>query len=137
MKDSVNNNERKFTLPRSRILRRRESIQRLFQSGKAVRERHLDLRYVLDPDQPGICLMGFIAGKRLGKAHERNTIKRRMREAYRLHQHLISDLTDSAAVGFQGIFIAKKTGTSFATIEKECVRLLKTVRRHLQNREAS
>ena len=38
--------------------------------------------------------VGLTAGKVLGKAHERNRIKRRMREAVRHHIHLLPDGVD-------------------------------------------
>jgi ribonuclease P protein component len=127
MKYSASNNERKYILPRSRILRGRESIQRLFRDGRVVRDQNTDLRYLFFPEEPGNCLMGFIAGKRLGKAHERNVIKRRMREAYRLHQYIIQDAAATGNISIHGIFIAKKAGTPFAVIEMECKKLLKAV----------
>lgn len=72
--------------------------------------------------------MGFIVGKRLGKAHERNATKRRMREAYRHNQHLIRNLTDSGVTGIHGIFIAKRAGVSFQDLEQQCRILLMRVR---------
>jgi RNase P protein component len=92
----------------------------------------MDLRYLLFPGQRGTCLAGFIAGKRLGKAHERNLIKRRMREAYRQHQHLVRDIAESEPVGFHGLFIAKKAGTPYLLIEEECIRLLAAVQKKMQ-----
>ncbi len=132
MKDSANSKGRKYILPRSRILRGREPIQRLFKKGRIVREKHMDLRYLCIPGRPGLCLMGFIAGKRLAKAHERNLIKRRMREAYRQHQYLIRDITQSGETGFQGILIAKKAAFSYQAVEKECIRLLSKVQQDLR-----
>ncbi len=131
MKDSANSHERKYTLPRSRILRGREPIQHLFQGGKVLRQRYIDLRYLFFPDRPHDCLVAFIAGKRLGKAHERNAIKRRMREAFRLHQYLIRDITQAEAIGFHGLFIAKKTTTPFELVERDCVLLLKAAANHI------
>ena len=84
-----------------------------------------------------MCLMGFIAGKRLGKAHERNLIKRRMRESFRHHQYVVRDIAQSLRVGFQGIFIAKKAGTSYQAVDKDCSELLQNVSRYIQNQGRS
>jgi ribonuclease P protein component len=63
--------------------------------------------------------MGLTAGKVLGKAHERNRIKRRMREALRRHVDLLP-------AGFDLIFHPRRTVLTieFAKLEAEIVRIL-------------
>ncbi|MGH9600150.1 MAG: ribonuclease P protein component [Terracidiphilus sp.] len=63
--------------------------------------------------------IGLTAGKVLGKAHERNRIKRRMKEALRRH-------TDLLPRGFDLIFHPRRTvlTADFAKLEAEIVRIL-------------
>ncbi len=63
--------------------------------------------------------VGLTAGKVLGKAHERNRIKRRMREALRRHVHLLP-------AGFDLILHPRRTVLTleFAKLEAEIVRIL-------------
>jgi ribonuclease P protein component len=63
--------------------------------------------------------VGLTAGKVLGKAHERNRIKRRMREALRRHVDLIP-------AGVDLIFHPRRSVLTieFAKLEAEIVRIL-------------
>ena len=63
--------------------------------------------------------IGLTAGKVLGKAHERNRIKRRMREALRRHVDLLPR-------GFDLIFHPRRAVLTleFAKLEAEVVRIL-------------
>jgi ribonuclease P protein component len=63
--------------------------------------------------------VGLTAGKVLGKAHERNRIKRRMREALRRHVNLLPS-------GFDLIFHPRRSVLTmdFAKLEAEVVRIL-------------
>jgi ribonuclease P protein component len=63
--------------------------------------------------------VGLTAGKVRGKAHERNRIKRRMREALRRH-------VDKLPVGFDLILHPRRTvlEMEFAKLEAEIVRIL-------------
>jgi ribonuclease P protein component len=64
--------------------------------------------------------IGLTAGKVLGKAHERNRIKRRMREALRRHVDLLPE-------GCDLIFHPRRIVLSieFAKLEAEVVRILR------------
>jgi len=63
--------------------------------------------------------VGLTAGKVLGKAHERNRIKRRMREALRRH-------VDMLPVGFDLILHPRRIvlALEFGKLEAEIVRIL-------------
>lgn len=73
------------------------------------------------PDSDGLAgpRIGLTAGKVVGKAHERNRMKRRMREALRRHIDLLP-------AGFDLIFHPRRTVLTieFAKLEAEIVRIL-------------
>jgi ribonuclease P protein component len=71
-------------------------------------------------DAAGAARVGLTAGKVLGKAHERNRIKRRMREALRRHVNLLP-------TGCDLIFHPRRSVLTleFAKLEAEIVRILK------------
>ncbi|MGA2205817.1 MAG: ribonuclease P protein component [Terracidiphilus sp.] len=68
---------------------------------------------------PAAARIGFTVGKVMGKAHERNRIKRRMREALRRHVDLLPQ-------GFDLIFHPRRNVLTmeFAQLEREIVRIL-------------
>jgi ribonuclease P protein component len=67
--------------------------------------------------------VGLTVGKVMGKAHERNRIKRRMREALRRHVDLLP-------AGFDLIFHPRRTVLTieFSQLEREVVRILEQAR---------
>jgi len=75
--------------------------------------------------------MGFIVKKKLGNAVIRNRTKRLLREAYRLNQHILSDLFDSGAFGFHGALMANTVGADFESVQKDVIYLLHKVKNHI------
>jgi ribonuclease P protein component len=67
--------------------------------------------------------VGLTAGKVLGKAHERNRIKRRMREALRRHVDLLPDGCDLILHPRRAVLTLE-----FAKLEAEMVRILAQAR---------
>ncbi len=75
--------------------------------------------------------IGLTAGKVLGKAHERNRIKRRMREALRRHLDLVPGGVDLILHPRRGVLTME-----FAKLEAEVVRILEQARAEAQRPEA-
>lgn len=84
---------RSYRLPKQTILRHKRAFEYLFEHGSSFRVGVLKFFYAFDiPEQyiQNPISVGFTAPKRVFKrAWQRNRIKRRMREAYRLEQHLL------------------------------------------------
>lgn len=75
--------------------------------------------------------MGFVVKKQLGKAVRRNRVKRLLREAYRLNQHLLTDLFSKRPMSFHGVLMAKTLEVSFRDVEDNVKELLQKARDHI------
>lgn len=121
-----------FSLPRAKILRGRKNFKRLFeQDAHVFRNKYIDLRFQLIDESSFGCLMGFIVKKSLGKANKRNKMKRLLKEAYRLHQHMLSNSLRDAQVTLHGAFMAKAVNLDYEDVEQDIIALLKQVRDQL------
>ncbi|MGD8426253.1 MAG: ribonuclease P protein component [Balneolaceae bacterium] len=119
-------------MPRTKILRGRKNFKRLFDKDVQVyRNQLVDLRFKIIDDSTFGCLMGFIVKKSLGKANKRNKMKRFLKEAYRLHQHMLTTPLKRAQITFHGAFMAKAVDVEFAVVEQNVVALLEQVRDQL------
>src|SRR5690606_6525992 len=77
----------KFTLGKDKKLKSRKRIERLFFSGKRIQEFPLKAVYFTEPnDVAGFQLAVSVPKKLFKRATDRNLLKRRMREAFRIHQ---------------------------------------------------
>ena len=100
-------------------LRKHADYQRAYSAGR--KRQSTSMSWFLAPQSPCEAgpRVGLTAGKVLGKAHERNRIKRRMREALRRHVDLLPN-------GFDLIFHPRRgvRTVEFAKLEAEVVRIL-------------
>lgn len=118
-------NTRCFSLPRSKILRGKRNFQRLFKQSSVLHSSSLQFRYRLLDNFVNEIQIGFIAPKRImKKAVSRNKAKRRLRESYRIHQHILTDFFSDHPFGIHGVFILKKENVPFSEINREVQQLL-------------
>ena len=124
--NSTSKPARRQTLAHSR-LRKHADYLRAYAAG---RKRHsAAMSWFLAPQitegafAPVTSRVGLTVGKIMGKAHERNRIKRRMREALRRHIDLLP-------AGFDLILHPRRTVLTmeFAQLEREVVRILNEAR---------
>lgn len=83
-----------FSFPKSEKIKLKKQIETLFRNGKASQFEHFRFIWMLGDttDSSKIKFGVSVPKKKIRKAHDRNTSKRRIREAWRLHQHQLKEL---------------------------------------------
>jgi ribonuclease P protein component len=127
-KNSENSKVPDFSFKKAERLCSKKQIEKLFSEGNSFLFYPLKVVYAdIDFPEPFPAKTAFtVSKKRFNKAVQRNLIKRRMREAYRLNKHLLilDENSSNKAVFF--IYIGKEI-LDFHTIEKAMKRSLNTL----------
>ncbi len=84
----------KYTFPKSERLSGKKSIEELFAKGSSFYVHPIVLKYQLVEGASHKILIA-VSKKALKKAVDRNLVKRRIREAYRLNKHQLSAKNNS------------------------------------------
>ena len=79
-------------------LKKRKEFAYLYNNGKAEHSKHITLVYLPTKNRP--LKIGFSVAKKIGKAHTRNLVKRRMRACVR-------QFTSSMLDNYNVVFICK------------------------------
>jgi len=106
-------------------LRSNEDFQRVRRNGRFYASPLVVLAFLRN--DLAYNRIGFVVSKRLGKAYQRNRIKRRMREIIRLHINEIKP-------GFDMVFIARQplNKAQYLQIKQVLLMLLKKAKLRLQ-----
>ncbi|GAW93649.1 ribonuclease P protein component [Calderihabitans maritimus] len=103
-------------LPKDRRLRKRADFRKVYQHGRSLAGRYLVVYYLNSGKNK--TRFGFSISKKIGKAHERNRIKRTLREVCRKNLRQFKE-------GFDIIFIARSKikGINYHGVEKDLLKL--------------
>lgn len=89
-------------------LKRRQDFRRVYQRGKSTANRAFVLCW--RPNRSGVPRIGFSVSKKIGKAVERNKVRRKLREACRLQLGLFAPGYDYVLIARQGAKAATVSG---------------------------
>ncbi len=87
-----------YELKKEKRLCKNREYQIVYRYGKSFVNRYAVL-YVLKRSPKQASRIGFVTGKKIGCAVERNRCRRLMKEVYRLHQFELADGFDLVLIG--------------------------------------
>lgn len=124
-----------YRFPKSERLKGQKQIEKLFLEGESMYKypirvvyRQLKFSNAFEHDGYPIKVAFSVPKRKIKKAVERNRVKRRMREAYRLNRKTVLDLEtlSSKQLQLQLVFIYQHHAmVDYQIVEKAVVKLLK------------
>lgn len=121
--------DRAYRLPRAERLRSLTLIRELFSSG--VSGFVYPLRYMVITTKsttPGVEVLFSVPKRYHKRANKRNTLRRRMKESYRLHKSLLSTHAESQGLNAHlALVYSSKEVLPYKTIEHAIERILQEV----------
>lgn len=97
-----------FSLKKREILRSKKSIKELFNNGSSFFLYPFKVQYIPDFNSPNNQILFSVSKRNFKKAVDRNLLRRRIREAYRLNKSLLHlDEKESFSISIALIYISK------------------------------
>jgi ribonuclease P protein component len=122
----LKNRSENYSFPKEEHLSSKKIISLLFKEGKTEFLHPFKLFYLYDKDYiyPFPQVLFSIPKRQFKKATDRNLIRRRSKEAYRLHKNLLTTHPQNIPSYLGFVYIGKEK-ISFQQIEKKLILLLK------------
>ncbi len=117
-----------FSFRKKERLSKRKHIQELFEKGSSFYLYPFKVYFRPNPESDGNQVLISVSARNFKRAVDRNLIKRRMREAYRLHKHKLP----SNHLAFAFIYSVKEI-LSFQEIEQKMLTALDRLQKHVKS----
>ena len=115
------------SLPRSERLRSLGAVRRLFECGESGFVFPFRYVWYAEPDtEPSVEVLFTVPKKFHKRANRRNLLRRRTKEAYRLHKALLREGEPRVAIDLALIYAAREI-TDYKTIEHAVRRILERI----------
>lgn len=123
-----------FTLGKQQRLKSKKAIEAIFESGKSLREFPLTLKFTITKESSNGLKAAFVVPKKnVKKASKRNTIKRKMKEAYRLNGIDLRTFCYTNLLDVNIIFIFNTNELpEYAVINNKIIVLLQRLKENLE-----
>lgn len=121
------NDKIKYTLKKSEILRKKKLIRELFDNGSSFFIYPIKFYYLPSRDLNNNQVLFSVSKKNFKNAVERNKIKRRLREAYRLNKQIIQPDSRKIYYCIAIVYISKLI-LPFSEMETKLIELLKRLK---------
>ncbi|GGK84880.1 ribonuclease P protein component [Rufibacter glacialis] len=110
-----------YRFPREERLRSKKLIEQLFREGSSFNSYPLRFvaLHVPGPAELPVQVLVSVSKRNFKKAVDRNRIKRQLREAYRLHKHVLSQPSTPEGTWYIGILYIGKEKNPFNVICKK------------------
>lgn len=116
-----------FGFDKSQRLKSSQAIDELFHSGKRLKKFPLLLIFQAADHQDHLKVAVSVPKRKFKRAVDRNLLKRRIKECYRLQKASVYDKAKSADVHYNLLFIYTASSKEpYATIEQSMAHLLTT-----------
>ena len=112
----------KFVLPKNEILRDKKEFNRIFSIGRWVKGRFLVLYFLPSEERK----VGFAVSKKVSTNVEKNRIRRRLRELYRLNKDLFPENGHFIILGFKDV-----SDCSWSDLQRDLRTALRELRENL------
>lgn len=117
--------EIKYTFPKAEKLTGKNRIEELFKRGSSFYLKEIGVRFKISNDEDSYHrILISVPKKKFKRAVDRNLLKRRIREAYRLNKHIIQKESTRAFFHIGFIYLSKKI-LDFHTIQDQLIECLK------------
>ncbi|MGB1248351.1 MAG: ribonuclease P protein component [Chitinophagales bacterium] len=124
-KEDLNKNTPSFTFSRSERLKSRKIIASLFRKRSYFNSTPLRVYYINSTEKEYNQVAFSVPKAKFKRAVDRNLLKRRMREAYRLNKNLLST-NNNRTYSIMFVFLSKEI-ESFEKIEAATIQLIKKI----------
>lgn len=116
----------RFTFKKAERLSKEKTIQELFNRGSSFYLYPFKVVYIINPDQSATTpqVLISVSSRNFPRAVDRNLIKRRMREAYRLQKEIIQNGSKKGAFAF---IYTSRTVMPFAEIKNKLFLVLEKI----------
>jgi ribonuclease P protein component len=97
-----------FSLKKHEILRSKKSIKELFENGSSFFLYPFKVHFLPNPDSQNNQVLFSVSKRNFKKAVDRNLLRRRIREAYRLNKNILTtDQKEQFSISIALIYISK------------------------------